>query len=316
MPAAGSTAIRFWALALGAGALSGALYLMVVVGSTGALVLAYIAQLPLFLVGLSFGLTASAVAGAVAAAIALIAHGVAVTVIFVVAFLLPVLVLVRQALLSRRNDAGETEWYPPGLLAGWLVGMGLAIAALGIAFLWLTGGAEQAVRAFVGQVFDAARAAMPRGAAQMDRDRVVDMMAGYLPGMAVASLLVMTTVNGALAQGALQRFGLNRRPAPNLAALDLPVAFVLIFAVTLAAGVALPADLGYLARNLAPVTLVGGTLAGLAVVHSAVRRLDARVWMLVAVYLAAFLLIWPILLLAALGMAEPFLKLRRRLAGA
>ncbi|MGQ0675138.1 MAG: DUF2232 domain-containing protein, partial [Rhodospirillales bacterium] len=131
----------------------------------------------------------------------------------------------------------------------------------------------------------------------------------------VTSLLIMTTVNGVLAQGVLTRFGVNRRPAPDIAALDLPVAFVAVFAAALAAGLVLPGDLGYLARNLAPVVLVGGALAGLAVVHAAVRRLEARTWMLVAVYMAATLLVWPILLLAAVGMAEPFLKLKRRLAG-
>lgn len=311
MPAAA----RFWLPVLGAGALSGGLYLMVTVGTSGALVLAYIAQLPLFLVGLWAGLAASALAGAVAAAMTLTARGMVISAVFAIAFLLPVLVLVRQALLSRRTPAGEMEWYPPGLLAGWLVGIGLAIGGLSMLFLAMTGGAEAAVRAFVGHVFDAAKAALPRGAAPMARETVVDMMAGYLPGMAVSSLLVMTAVNGILAQGVLTRFGLNRRPSPDIAKLDLPMALVAVFAVVLAAGVLLPGDVGYLARNLAPVVLVGGVLSGLAVVHAAVRKLAARTWMLVAVYLAAALLVWPIFLLAAVGMAEPFVKLRRRLAG-
>jgi hypothetical protein len=64
-----------------------------------------------------------------------------------------------------------------------------------------------------------------------------------------------------------------------------------------------------------PAVLVGGVLSGLAVVHAAVRKLAARTWMLIAVYLAAALLVWPIFLLAAVGMAEPFVNLRRRLAG-
>jgi uncharacterized protein YybS (DUF2232 family) len=200
-------------------------------------------------------------------------------------------------------------------LTGWLVGIGIAIAGLSVLFLAITGGAEQGVRTFVGRVFDAAMAAMPRGTPPMGREQAIDRMAGYLPGMAVASLLIMTTVNGVLAQGVLARFGLNLRPSPDIATLDLPVAFVAAFAAALVAGAVLPGDLGFLARNLAPVVLVGGALAGLSVVHAAVRKLDARTWMLVAVYLAATLLVWPIVLLAAVGMAEPFLKLKRRLAG-
>ncbi len=310
MPAAA----RFWAAVLGAGALSGAFYLMVTVGSTGALVLAYIAQLPLFLVGLSVGLTASALAGAVAAVMALALHGIPFMAIFVIAFLLPVLVLVRQGLLSRGDAADKLEWYPPGLLTGWLVGVGIAIMVLGVLFLTMTGGAEASVRAFVGKVFDAAKAAMPRGTPPLGRAQAIDLMAGYLPGIALASLLIMTAINAALAQGVLVRFGVNLRPSPDIAALDLPVALVAVFAAALVAGALLPGDLGYLARNLVPVVMVGGALAGLAVVHAAVRKLDARTWMLVAVYLAAGLLVWPIILLAAVGMAEPFLKLRQRLA--
>ena len=311
MPAAA----KFWAAVLGAGALSGSLYLMVALGSSGALVLAYIAQLPLFLVGLSAGLAASAMAGALAAVVTLAVHGIPISAIFVIAFLLPVLVLVRQGLLSRTNQAGETEWYPIGLLTGCLVGIGIAVAGLSVLFLAITGGAEQGVRTFVGRVFDAAMAAMPRGTPPMGREQAINLMAGYLPGMAVASLLIMTTVNGVLAQGVLARFGLNLRPSPDIATLDLPVAFVAVFAAALVAGAVLPGDLGFLARNLAPVVLIGGALAGLSVVHAAVRKRDARTWMLVAVYLAATLLVWPIVILAAVGMAEPFLKLKRRLAG-
>ncbi len=311
MPAAA----KFWTAVLGAGALSGSLYLMVALGSSGALVLAYIAQLPLFLVGLSAGLAASAMAGALAAVVTLAVHGIPISAIFVIAFLLPVLVLVRQGLLSRTNQAGETEWYPTGLLTGCLVGIGIAVAGLSVLFLATTGGAEQGVRTFVGRVFDAAMAAMPRGTPPMGREQAINLMAGYLPGMAVASLLIMTAVNGVLAQGVLARFGLNLRPSPDIATLDLPVAFVAVFAAALVAGAVLPGDLGFLARNLAPVVLIGGALAGLSVVHAAVRKLDARTWMLVAVYLAATLLVWPIVILAAVGMAEPFLKLKRRLAG-
>jgi hypothetical protein len=308
-------ATRFWLAVLGAGALSGGLYLMVTLGSTSAMLFAYFTQLPLFLIGLSAGLAASALAGAVAAGMALALHGLPIAAIFAIAFLMPVLVLLRQALLSRSGAGGELEWYPPGLMAGWLVGIGVALVAASVLFLMLTGGAEPAMRAFVGKVYDAAKDAMPRGAAPMDRAQTVDMIAGYLPGVAVASLLVMTAVNGALAQGALMRFGMNLRPAPDIAALDLPVAVAAIFAGGLALGLVLPGDLGFLARNLAPVTMVGAALAGLAVVHWAARRFEARAWMLGAIYVAAALLVWPFVLLAAVGFAEPFLKLRRRMAG-
>lgn len=319
MPALASSAARFWAIVLGAGALSGGLFLLVTFGSLGVLVLVYIAQLPLFLVGLSLGLTASVAAG-LAGAVTTIVVGPAATrwllmALYAAMMLGPVWVIVRQALLSRRNEAGETEWYPPGLLTGWLVGAGIAMV-LGAGFaLMLLGGAEQVVRETVGQVFDAIQAMIPQSARFAERDRVVAEVAGYLPGTSVASLLVMTVVNAALAQGVLVRFEWNRRPTPDIAALDLPVTLVAVFAASVALGVLLPGDLGYIARNVAPVVLVGAVLAGLAVVHSVVRRFDGRSWMLIAVYVATMLIMWPVFMLAALGLAEPFVKVRRRLAG-
>ena len=55
-------------IALGAGLLSALFYLSVKMGSPGAIILAYLSQLPLFVIGLSLGLTPTAIACLVAAA--------------------------------------------------------------------------------------------------------------------------------------------------------------------------------------------------------------------------------------------------------
>ena len=324
MPPQWSATARFWITTLGAGVLSGLLHYMSLRGMPWLLAAMYFVQLPLFLVGLSLGLTASALASLTAA----VTTGVMAshwlwTAIFALSFAPPVLVIVRQALLSRPaagrgmelSAAGRVEWYPPGLLTGWLVAVGVAIVLAASGALLLSGGVETQVTEMVGRFIDAIQKIMPSDLRIADPERAVAETAAYLPGTAAASLLVMTVVNALLAQLALQRLDANLRPAPDIAELDLPVAVVVLFAAAAALGLLLPGDLGYVARNLAPVALVGAVLSGLAIVHAAVRRLGSRRWLLIAVYAATVLVMWPVFMLAAVGLAEPFLKLRRRLAG-
>src|SRR5260221_9366438 len=60
---------RIWIIPAGAGVLSALLFLAVAVGSSGALILGYLAPLPLFAMGLGAGLISAATAGAAAAAL-------------------------------------------------------------------------------------------------------------------------------------------------------------------------------------------------------------------------------------------------------
>lgn len=316
MPPQWSASARYWVTTLGAGVLSGLLYYVSLRGMPWLLAAMYFVQLPLFLAGLSLGLTASALASVAATLTtgAMASHWLWMP-IFALSLVPPVLVIVRQALLSRTTGQGGVEWYPPGLLTGWLVGLGMVIVLAVSALLLLNGGVETQVTEMVRRFVDVIQNIMPPDMRIADPERTVAETAALLPGTATASLLLMTVVNASLAQLALKRLDANLRPTPDIAELDLPVAVVLLFAVSAALGALLPGDLGYVLRNLAPVALVGAVLSGLAVVHTAVRKFGSRQWLLVAVYIATVLVMWPVFMLAALGLAEPFLKLRRRLAG-
>jgi len=94
---------RFSALGAGAalGALSAALYLAVLTGSPGALILAYLAQLPLFAAGLWLGVASAAAAAVTASAALLAAAGLLAAASFAGLYAAPVVLLVRQALLAR-----------------------------------------------------------------------------------------------------------------------------------------------------------------------------------------------------------------------
>jgi hypothetical protein len=81
-----------------------------------------------------------------------------------------------------------------------------------------------------------------------------------------------------------------------------------------AIGAFMPGFAGFLGSNLLLVAAAICSFLGLAVLHSLVRGWTHRAFLLVPIYMLIFFLFWPVLLLAVLGMAEPWLKLRDRIA--
>src|SRR6476660_2894993 len=120
------------AIAVLCGGVSACLYLALLLSSPGAMILVYLTQLPLFFAGLWFGVAAAAIAGLSGAAVLFAASDLLAAAIFSALNAVPVVVLVRQALLARRDSEGSVVWYPPGRLT---LGLGAGgLRALGRAF--------------------------------------------------------------------------------------------------------------------------------------------------------------------------------------
>jgi len=311
------------AAAIASGLVAALLYLSVLTGSLGALILVYLVQLPLFAAGLSLGAKAVLVAGGTATLVATAAGGVTSGVLFCLAEAVPPIVLVAQALRWQSEQTGAVAWYPPGRLVLWLTALGTA--ALVAAALLLIGtpeGFRGAVRGLlagqIGELLGSAAEAGPGTSpgtpgGPSPRADLVEALTAFFPAMAACSWLVMTAINGVLAQGVLARFALNRRPAPDLAALALPRWPAAALAASLIAAFTVGGDLGYLAGNLAPVLTLPFVFAGLAVLHAVLRRHAGRVFILVPAYVS-LLLGWPVLLVAACGMIDQWFGLRQRFA--
>lgn len=289
------------------GSLGAALYLTVLTGSPAAVILAYLAQLPLFAAGLWLGVGCGAVACATAAAVLLAVGGSSAAAAFAALYAAPIVVLVRQALLARRGSDGLLEWYPPGQLTAWLTGLGLVALIGAVAFFGGPSNIEALLRDLLAPAID-------RFAdAGESADGLIRLLALVTPGAVAASWMAMTASNAVLAQGVLARFGKAWRPSPDLAALALPLwlSAVLALAVTLSL-------LGGAARfygvNMLIVLSVPFCLAGLAVLHAAVRRLQHRQIPLVAFYVLAGLFGWPLVVVTVLGVLDAPLGLRRRFA--
>lgn len=320
----------YWGWAGAAGLTSAALYLSVVLGSPGAFLLAYLAPLPLFLAGLGLGLTALLAAGAAACVIVALASGSVIAAgMYLGIEVLPIAVLVRQALLSRPVSAppgpaqlgqdgsaggSGVEWYPLGRLTGLLVGMVAAVLlVIWLVFASSEGGLEAAVKAFLNAGLQGMLQA--GGAEAEEMTPAIALMAALFPGIAAASWVVMIAVNGALAQGLASRFGRNLRPSPDMVTLELPRALLVVLVVAAVVGLVAPGGLGYIGRNLLVVLGIAYLFAGLAVVHGFILRLAARQVLLVVVYVTMVLFGWPVLLVMLLGILDQLFGLRRRFAG-
>jgi hypothetical protein len=300
--------VKLTMAAVGCGGLAACLYLAAAFSAPGALILVYMTQLPLFVAGLWLGAGAATIAGLTGALVMLGASGIVSAAVFAGTNAVPVAVLVRQALLARRAADGHIDWYPPGLLAAWLTAFALAGIAAALLICHGADGLQATLRATIEAVLDRfARAPMA------DRDQAVATIAAITPGIVAASWMATATANAALAQGLLARFGANWRPSPDLAGLSLPmwlpVALGLAAAATVAGG-----GLRFVGVNVMLTLTVPFCLAGLAVLHTAVRRLAQPLIALVCFYSLAALLGWPFLFVAVLGLLESWLGLRRRLA--
>jgi hypothetical protein len=297
------------AAAVSCGAGAAALYLSVLTGSPGAAILVSLAQLPLFMAGLWLGTGAAAVAGLTGAGIVLTApHALAAAALFAALYAMPIVLLVRLALLARTGVGGALEWYPPGQLAAWL--SGLALGEFGIVLLWLGGPAalqsmlRQALAPALAQLIDTTVA---------QRELLAIGIATILPGILGASWMILTICTGVLAQGVLARFGANWRPSPPLAVLSLPIWITALFGAAILATL-LGGPARFLGINAMIMLSIPFCLAGLAVMHALANRLARPAVPLVTFYVLAGLFGWPLLLMALLGLLDVPLDLRRRFA--
>lgn len=301
-------------IAVAGGVASAACYLATLVDSPAGLILAYLALLPLFAVGLGWGVREAASGAVIAVVVVGVMASVVVGFVFALAYGAPAVMAVWLVLRSRSEPDGTVVWYPIGPLVSWL-----AVYACGSFTLMALLGGDSGVREAVAQIETIMTSVVP--VEQNPQVAVlVKVIAGFFPAIVISSWLVMALVNLVLAQGALERFGHNLRPRPKMAIIELPAWYTMV--TVGAAAIALIARLleldtaGFIARNATLALLVPHFLVGLAVVHVWARQWPARLAILAGFYLLLLVFGWfAILAVAGLGFMEQWLFLRRRLSG-
>lgn len=269
-------------IALLAGAVSALALLTFAVGGPGALVLINLTPLPLMIVGLGLGVVPAGIAGAGGTVIAGLAGSGTLGAIFLGVFAVPVVVMVRQALLRRpappAGDAaagGADEWYPIGSVVSLLAAL---VAATLVVAVTVGVGHQEDLRQVVSDMLEQALAVLAPTLGDLDQDRMAAIMTPLFPGTVGTSWLLMLVANGALAQGILVKAGRNLRPRTRYVTMTLPDwaswALVAAAAVTLLGS----GNLEYMGQNLALILALPFFLLGLAVAHAVARRLPQRGW--------------------------------------
>jgi hypothetical protein len=210
---------------------------------------------------------------------------------------------------------GTFEWYPPGRIVGWAALMAGVLAGILVLVL---GYDQESYRESIREILNHS------SLKELDRDGTIfteenianlsNVLVRALPAAFAVIWLTITLFNLWMAGLIVDASGRALRPWPDLHGLELPNAFVLVFAVSLAASF-LPGLPGLLATGLAGALLFAFVLQGLAVIHVYSQGMPLRGLLLAVVYLGILLLGWVAILVGIIGLAEPLLGLRERAHG-
>ncbi|MCC7167634.1 MAG: DUF2232 domain-containing protein [Rhodospirillales bacterium] len=300
-------------LAAGGGVTSALLFLAVIKGQAGGVLLAYLAPLPLFLTGLALGAGAAAGAAAVATLLAAAMVNPKAGFVYGLVVAAPAVLVVAQALRWRPDDQGQPVWYPAGRILAWIGAAGVAGLALG---MMLAADPVSELEAQVRRFVEMGVGLMAPDLPEPMRAELVAMQTPLFPAGAAVGAMLMLIANGLAAQGLLERTGRHRRGRLDLAGLVLPWGSLAALAMFAAAALLLGEGWRYAARNLAVVAAVPFFFQGLGVVHTLARRLANPKLVLAGFYVALVpFFALAALAVTALGVVECWAGLRQRVGG-
>ena len=228
-----------FAIILTAGAASGLVFVAPMANaSVGLLVVNYFVQLPLLLVGLSLGTMSVVTAGVAALVSVSVVIGLAGALLYLIAFVIPAMVVINRSLISRAGHDGGTEWYPTGNLLTILAGYG---AVVFVAVLIMLAGPEGGLRVLSREPIVEFLAMFAPSAPESDRIAVAERWSPWIPAMIVMSWMMMIVVNSVIAQSTLVASGKNLRPTPRYSSVELPRWLAAMLAASFAIGSLAPA---------------------------------------------------------------------------
>ncbi len=306
-------------IAIAAGCASALMFASIISGALISLLLFYLAPLPLTVAALGWGPLSAAIGG-IAAAIGLgVIFGLPYCIAFFIMAALPAWWLGHLALLGRPHEsamaprapsgdgaAAALEWYPVGRILLWIAGF----AALTTMATLLTLGSDAA----------AITGAMQRGllrilsapdAASTGQAEWIDALVKIAPAAAAIVAMMTLTLNVWLAAKITATSGRLHRPWPDLKSAALPPMTLAALSVAIAFCFTggLPA---ILAQIVTAALMMAYAFVGFAVLHTLTLALKNRALWLSSAYAIAVVFSWPVLAMAALGLADAVFGLRRR----
>ena len=310
--------------AVGAGVFSAFAATAFINQTPGAIILVYLADLPLFLTGFAFGPQSALISGVAGLVTTGMIGGGLAAGIFGLLQVIPTWIVVRLMLLQRPmamatgSDAfnpskNNVEWYPAGEMVCWL--SILVAGMLLVASLASLISGHEILSALISDNLDQIFQTMAPEWDPEQRTKIVDLMVPMFPGAIGISWLIMIIFNAVLAQNILFKLKKSIRPTPVYIDLQLPhwISWPLIVSCALA--LLGTGELEYTGRNLAMILSLPFFFLGLAVIHTWAQGLQSGRWiLLVFFYFVLILSNWTTLLVAGLGLIELWSGIRSRIA--
>jgi hypothetical protein len=306
-------------IAIAAGCASALMFASIVSGALISLLLFYLAPLPLMVAALGWGPLCATIGG-IAAAISLGAiFGLPYCIAFVLAVALPAWWLGHLALLGRPIANGvstgngatpaapDLEWYPVGRILLWITGFAVlttmaTLLTLGTDAATITGVMQRGLLRILG-------ARDPASPGEIEQ--WVDALVKIAPAAAAIVAMMTLTLNLWLAAKITATSGRLHRPWPDLKTAALPSMTLAALSVAIAfcftGGL-----LAMLAQIVAAALTMAYALTGFAVLHTLTLTLKNRALWLSCTYAIVLVFSWPVLAMAALGLADAVFGLRQR----
>src|SRR5262249_11693176 len=306
-------------IGVGAGAATALLFGSVTSGIGLSVILFDLAPLPVMIVALGWSHWAGLTAAIAAAAMLGGVFGILFFATFLASVGAPAWWLGYLALLGRpvaNGGAPHMEWYPPGRLVLWAATLGAAVV---VGALAMFRGDEATIRHGLKQALAqvlCAHTGSPVGAPLRvpgieAAGGVVEMLGSVLPPAAAVIAAITLTGNLWLAGLVVRLSGRLTRPWPDLAMMAFPPVATAIYGALLA-GAFLPDVAGLIAGLFAATLTIAFALIGFAVMHTATRHMRGRAVVLSGAYGCVVLLVWPVLVMTLIGVAETLFGLRTR----
>ena len=306
-------------IGIAAGAASALMFASTISGALVSILLYLLAPLPLLVAALGWGPLCATIGGIAAASALGAIFGLPHCISFAMTVALPAWWLGHLVLLGRPADgdassghgaapvASDLEWYPIGRILLWISGF----AALNTAVALLSFGTDgeaiaSALRQILLQITGPDIAGTPG-----DTEELINVLVTIAPAPAAMLATATLTINLWLAAKIAATSGRLHRPWPDLKNAALPqmtlAALCAAIAFCFTGGL-----VAILALIVTAALLMAYALIGFAVLHTVTLALKTRALWLSCAYALVGIVIWPVLAMVALGLADAVFGLRRR----
>ena len=259
--------------------------------------------LPLLCLGLGRSLSAQFYASLLTVLLITVFTSVQAGLIFSFVSVIPAILLAYLALLSRGDVKGELFWYPLGRLIAVLSGYTLGLSILFFLF-FLNSDYKTVLRTHLLQ--------MAPDKLQVQYSQLADQIIRFLPAIMSISALLVTLINGIAAQMILVKLNKNQRPTPAVSTIELSWWLWIALALCGLAAFLLKGEGGQFFMNAVLVLLFAFLFEGLGIVHLLFAHYLLGKMFLWIFYISMIVFGWPILIVIAFGLFEPWIKLRER----